>query len=187
MMARALVGLLLLPAMLVAGPVETSTASGPAVSAADMRFTPAIMTIAVGQSVIWGFPDAVAHTSTSDQGFWDSDTQSDGSTFSRTFPSAGTFPYHSSHHREMTGKIRVPVTRTGSTADGWTLTWATTSATRTFDVQVRKGKKPWRVQWNRTASVGGSFERKGTWSVRVRTHQGSSTSGWSPVVTVTTR
>lgn len=188
MIARTLVGLMMfVSAGLVAAPVETATASGPAVSAADMRFSPATMTIGVGQSVIWGFPDAVVHSATSDQGFWDSDAQSDGSTYSRTFPSAGTYPYRSAFHREMTGRIRVPVTRAGSTLEGWTLTWATTSATGSFDVQVRKGKKPWRAQWSDTTRTTGSFARKGTWSLRVRTQEGSSTSGWSPVVSLTTR
>ena len=186
MVARALAGLLLISAGLVAGTGETATASRSAVSAGYMRFTPAALTIAVGRSVIWRFPDAEVHSTTSDQGFWDSDGQSAGSTFRRTFRSAGTYPYHSAFHREMLGTVRVPITRTGSTRDGWTLTWATPSATGSFDVQVKKDNKRWRARLSDTTSTGGSFGRRGTWSVRVRTEQGRSISGWSPVVTVTT-
>ena len=188
MIARTLAaGLMLVSAGLVAAPVETATASGPAVTAESNRFTPASIRISVGQSVVWGFPDAAVNTTTSDQEFWDSDAQSNGSTFSHSFQSAGTYPYHSRFRQSMTGKVVVPVARTGSTQNGWTLTWATTAATGSFDVQVRKGTKPWRALRTDTASTSAAFARKGTWKVRVRTQDGQSTSGWSPVLEVTTR
>ena len=75
-----------------------------------MAFSPASVTVGLGEPVTWTFQDAIAHTSTSDQGFWDSGTKSGGATYSRAFTSAGTFAYHCTIHPMMRGKVAVPVT-----------------------------------------------------------------------------
>jgi hypothetical protein len=150
-----------------------------------MRFTPASLKVGLGATVTWSFPDAMAHTTTSTQGFWDSGAKSGGDTYARVFSSSGSFPYRCTFHPSMTGTVRVPVSRSGSAADGWTLRWSSTAGD-TYDVQVRKGSGSWRALRTDTSAVTASFHRTGTWSVRARTQAGSSTSGWSPPVKVTT-
>lgn len=187
-MITRVVALALLAIGLVAVPASPSTAADTTVTVADMRFSPATVTVALGDSVVWSFQDSVAHTSTSNQGFWNSGPKSSGESFSRSFVSAGTFAYRCSIHPMMHGSVKVPVARTGSAAGGWTLRWSTVSGDgSTYDVQVRKsGAKAWKLLKNDTSAATASFKKKGTWSVRARTMQGSATSGWSPAAKVTT-
>lgn len=181
MITRVVAGLLMVAGLTVV-PAASTTAGGPSVTVSDMRFTPATLTVAVGATVTWSFPDSIAHTSTSTQGFWNSGSRSGGQSFEHTFASAGTYPYQCTIHPSMRGTVRVPVTRTGSSA-GWTLRWATGTGA-TDDVQVRKGTGAWRTLKNDTSATSASFHRLGTWSVRARTMSGSATSGWSPAVKV---
>lgn len=184
MMKRLVAGLLVAAGLTVV-PLPPATAGGPTVSVADMRFTPASLKVGLGATVTWSFPDAMAHTTTSTQGFWDSGSKSGGDTFQLVFESAGSFPYRCTFHPSMRGSVLVPVFKTGSAAEGWTLRWGT-SAGNTYDVQVRKGSGAWKKFRTDTTAVTASFQRPGTWSVRARTRAGSSTSDWSPVVKVTT-
>ena len=179
---------LLLATGLAAVPATPSTAGGPTVSVADMRFTPATLKTSLGSTVTWSFPDAMAHTTTSNQDFWNSGSKSGGATYARTFGSAGSFAYHCSIHPTMKGTVQVPVTRTGSSGVGWTLRWATAMGTggTTYDVQVRKGTGAWQALKTDTTAPSASFKKKGSWSVRARTSGGSGTSGWSPAVVVKT-
>ena len=186
--------ILLVPAVLVAAllaPVSAAQAAGAEVTVADMAFTPARVTVGLGQSVTWTFTDQMAHTTTSNQGFWNSGSKSDGDTFARAFTSAGTFGYHCSFHSSMTGAVRVPLKANGSAADGWTLRWSTKRAGsgRNFDIQVKEpGTSAWR--WYRIDEKGAtaSFDpaRSGTWKVRARTSNtdAGKNSGWSPVTSV---
>ena len=79
------------------------------------------MTVPVGTTVTWTNMDAVAHTTTSDTGAWDSGTLTPGASFQHTFTSPGTFTYHCMIHPYMHGTIVVqsagtqPVTATGRT------------------------------------------------------------------------
>jgi plastocyanin len=63
--------------------------------------------VAVGTSVTWGNTGQANHTTTSDTALWDSGTLSSSQTFSRTFATAGVFPYHCTIHTGMTGTITV--------------------------------------------------------------------------------
>ncbi|MGY2704047.1 plastocyanin/azurin family copper-binding protein [Nocardioides sp. HB32] len=182
MITRVVAGLLLAAGLSVV-PAASTSAGGPTVSVADMQFTPATLKTGLGATLTWSFPDSIAHTTTSTQGFWNSGPKSGGASYQRTFGSAGTYPYHCTIHPEMRGSIRVPVSRSGSTSSGWTLRWATGSGA-TYDVQVRKGHRAWKALKNDTSATSASFHRVGTWSVRARTQIGSSTSGWSPAVKV---
>lgn len=162
-------------------------AAGASVSVANMAFSPAAVTVGLGERVTWTFPDATAHTSTSDQGFWDSGTKSGGATYSRAFSSAGTFAYHCTIHTMMRGKVAVPVTVSGSPNAGWTLRWSTRKGKGgvTFDVQTRLGSGKWKSLVNATAaSQKFNPATAGNYSVRARTVKGGSRSGWSPTTTV---
>lgn len=185
MITRLLAGLLI-AAGLVAVPGGPASSGGPTVSVADMRFTPASLTVGLGSPVTWTYPDAMAHTSTSTQGFWNSGAKSGGDTFTHTFDGAGSYPYQCTIHPSMRGTVRVPVSRAGAADSGWTLRWAVAAGDATYDVQVRKGTGTWKALRTDTSGVSASFHRPGTWAVRARTQVGSSTSGWSPAVKVTT-
>ena len=186
-LSRVVAGLLLATG-LAAVPASPSIAGGPTVSVAGMQFTPATLKTPLGSTVTWSFPDSMAHTTTSNQGFWNSGPESSGDTFARTFGSAGSFAYHCSIHPTMKGTVQVPVTRTGSSGSGWTLRWATAagSGATTYDVQVRKGTGAWQALKTGTTAPSAGFRKKGSWSVRARTSGGSGTSGWSPAVVVKT-
>ena len=159
------------------------------VTVANMAFTPASVTVALGEGVTWTFQDSVPHTSTSNQGFWDSGTRSGGAAYTRRFTSAGTFAYHCTIHAMMRGKVAVSVRATGSPSAGWALRWATKKAKGaiTFDVQTRRGSGAWRPLVSGVKTAGQKFDpaRAGTYSVRARTVKGAKRSGWSPTVTVT--
>lgn len=181
--------LLLAAALLV--PASPATAADATVTVANNAFSPANVTVGLGDTVTWNFPDAVSHTSTSNQGFWDSGAKSGGASFARTFGSAGRYGYHCTFHSSMTGSVRVPVRATGSAAGGWTLRWATAKApaTRDYDVQVRhEGDSSWTWLRRNTAKPTASFDpaRTGTWQVRARTSNtdAGKSSGWSPVKAV---
>jgi plastocyanin len=175
-------------ALLVPSGVAQARA-GASVSVADMAFTPASVTVGLGETVTWRFPDSMGHTTTSDAGFWDSGTKLNGATYSRAFTSAGTFAYHCSIHPTMRGKVRVPVKTKGSPSAGWTLTWSTKpgGGKLFFDVQTRLGSGAWRVFMGGAGGTHRRFDpaQAGTYSVRARTVTGANRSGWSPAVTVT--
>jgi plastocyanin len=73
----------------------------------DFGFSPKNLTVAVGTSVTWGNTGQANHTTTSDTALWDSGTLSPSQTFSRTFATAGVFPYHCTIHTGMIGTITV--------------------------------------------------------------------------------
>src|SRR3712207_4736565 len=79
-------------------PTMQSTAGGFTVEVVDMSFTPSKLTIPLGNAVTWNFQDATTHTSTSDQGFWNSGSKSEGGTFAYTFTAAGSYAYHCMFH-----------------------------------------------------------------------------------------
>ena len=73
----------------------------------SMTYSPAVITIASGQTVTWVNQDSMSHTVTSDTGIWDSGEIPPGGSYSRTFSSSGSFPYHCSFHPGMTGSVSV--------------------------------------------------------------------------------
>ena len=70
-------------------------------------YAPNPISVAVGGTVTWTNNDNVAHTSTSNTGVWNSGSVPPGGTFSMTFPTAGTFPYHCGIHPNMVGTVTV--------------------------------------------------------------------------------
>jgi plastocyanin len=73
----------------------------------DFSFTPTPVTIAVGDTVRWTNNGPSHHSSTSDTAIWDSGLLNVGQTFSFTFNTAGTYPYHCSLHTSMHGTVIV--------------------------------------------------------------------------------
>jgi plastocyanin len=98
---------------------KTSTPAGAAqpnsVAIADFQFTPADITVKVGDTVTWTNNGPSAHTVTADDGSFDSGSLAQGKTFSHTFQTAGTFSYICTIHPFM--KAQVVVQSGGSTAN----------------------------------------------------------------------
>jgi len=108
-------------AMLVAGCAKSSGPSSPygassappapgqpnTVVMANIAFSPASITVSAGTTVTWQNNDGVNHTSTSDNGLWDTGTIAPGQSRTTTFSTAGTFTYHCNVHPMMTGTVVV--------------------------------------------------------------------------------
>ena len=95
-------------------PSPTPTASGTPVSVVPgasglttNAYSPGNVTVAVGGTVSWTNNDITSHTVTSNSNVWDSGLIGAGRTFSRTFPTAGSFPYHCTIHPGMSGTVTV--------------------------------------------------------------------------------
>lgn len=72
-----------------------------------MAFTPATITVTAGATVTWMNNDNMTHTVTGDDNSFDSGGIGTGSSFTKTFLTVGTFPYHCSIHPSMTGTVMV--------------------------------------------------------------------------------
>jgi len=80
----------------------------------DLIFSPSSVTIRPGDKVKWTWGSS-GHSTTSGSpgmpnGIWDSGIRNQGATFTRTFNSAGTFPYYCTPHGgccNMVGMVRV--------------------------------------------------------------------------------
>jgi plastocyanin len=97
-------------------PTPTPTPGGQATSVSipvgaeslgNRAFAPDEADVAVGATVTWTNNDVVTHTSTSDNGVWNSGNVAPGKQFSVTFATAGTFTYHCTIHPGMVGSVVV--------------------------------------------------------------------------------
>jgi plastocyanin len=96
------------------GPSNPSTGGGNTVAVGNNFFSPVDLTVTPGTTVTWSWSaNAVDHNVTFDDGEH-SPTQSSG-TFPRTFPAAGTFPYHCTIHGAAVMHGTITVSSTGST------------------------------------------------------------------------
>lgn len=94
---------------------ESSTSSNQAaqenqneVSISDMSFTPAKITVKKGTKVTWTNNDDTTHTVTSDSGkTLDSGSLDRGESYTVSFDTVGSFPYHCAFHTGMTGTVTV--------------------------------------------------------------------------------
>jgi plastocyanin len=73
----------------------------------DYAFNPGGFNINVGDAIEWRNRDAVSHTSTSDNGVWDSGLLAENQTFTYTFTLEGVYPYHCTPHPFMVDTIVV--------------------------------------------------------------------------------
>jgi plastocyanin len=107
-----------------------------AVENTPLQFSPAALTISVGDTVQWDWPAApnvVPHTVTSSDLVLDSPLQAEGS-FSHIFSAAGTYNYQCNvHPAEMTGTItvQVPAPTATSTSTAAATNTAVANSTRT--------------------------------------------------------
>lgn len=176
-------------ALLAALAVAPSAVGGAStITASGTSFTPANTTVGQGTTVTWSFSGR--HSTTSNQGFWNSKVRSSGS-FAEGMPSAGRFPYHCTIHSTMKGSVAVPLKASGSAGSGWTLRWSASSSIsgRAFDVQFRRqGTTAWQSFRTNTTTATGLFNpsRSATYQLRARTTNTAASpdkeSGWSPVI-----
>lgn len=90
--------------LLLSPAVEADTVD---VSIQGFAFNPQDLTVTHGTTVRWTNLDGPLHTSTSDDGVWDSGNLSTGQTFTFTFGPSGTYPYFCEIHPTMTATITV--------------------------------------------------------------------------------
>jgi len=93
----------------VASPVRGATH---AVEIGDGFFSPASLTVSVGDTVTWTNVDDSPHTVTADA--FDSDNLDSGGTYSFTFTETGAFGYVCNYHDEMVGTITVVAASSGT-------------------------------------------------------------------------
>ena len=96
------------PTTEVSAVTTTPQAMTAAVSIEAFAFTSDDLTIPAGTTVTWtNDEDAIAHTTTSDDGLWDSNTLDPGEQFSFTFEEPGTYSHFCSIHPPMKATITV--------------------------------------------------------------------------------
>jgi plastocyanin len=80
----------------------------PTVTIDNYAYQPAEITVAPGTTVTWtnAQTDDV-HSTTSNDGVWDSDTLDTGSSFKFTFNDPGDYGYYCSQHPDMQGVVHV--------------------------------------------------------------------------------
>jgi len=81
---------------------------GTSINIQSFAFVGGTITVALGTQVTWTNKDSSPHTVTSDSGTeLSSGSLGQNATYSHTFNTAGTFPYHCTFHSSMTGSITV--------------------------------------------------------------------------------
>jgi plastocyanin len=103
-------------------------ASDTTVTIADFSFTPASITIHVGDTVTWTNHGPSAHTATANNGSFNTGVLQKGQSGSHTFNTAGTFSYICSIHPFMHGTV-VVLANTTSTTTATTPTSTTPTST----------------------------------------------------------
>lgn len=88
------------------GTTTTTGSTSNAVAVADNSFTPSATTVARGTTVTWTWGGRFQHNVTFDDGT--ASTSQTAGTYTRTFATAGTFPYHCTiHGAGMSGTVTV--------------------------------------------------------------------------------
>ncbi len=89
--------------------VPASAAGATVVFIRNFAFNTATVRVRPGSRVAWVNCEAngESHTSTADGPDWDSGIIPPGASYERTFPTAGSFPYHCEPHPAMTATVMV--------------------------------------------------------------------------------
>lgn len=91
-------------------PLGPGVAGSTLIAIRDFSFQSTDVRVPVGGSVTWINCEPAgteSHTSTSDQGVWESPLLAPGDGFTRTFDTPGVFPYHCAPHPFMVGTVTV--------------------------------------------------------------------------------
>ena len=107
------------------------TASDTTVTIADFQFTPATITIHVGDTVTWVNHGPSAHTATANDGSFNTGVLPKGHSASHTFTKAGTFAYICTIHPFMHGTVVVLANTTSTTTTPTTTTPTSTTPAST--------------------------------------------------------
>jgi plastocyanin len=99
-------------------PGRARAAATTRVNMGDFFFSPATVSIAVGDTVTWRNIGHEPHTATADDGSFDTGVVVAGQRSSRIFSKAGTFTYVCTIHPNMKGTVRVSGGGAGGTAGG---------------------------------------------------------------------
>jgi plastocyanin len=95
------------PAPAGGAPSGSAAAAASAVKIQNFAFVPKALTVPAGGTVTWTFVDSTDHTVVADDNAFASQAEGNGMTYSHTFPTAGTVPYHCSIHPFMKATITV--------------------------------------------------------------------------------
>jgi LPXTG-motif cell wall-anchored protein len=115
----------------LAHPATAHAADDTSVTISDFKFTPASITIHVGDTVTWTNSGPSAHTATANNGSFNTGVLQKGHSASHTFTTAGTFTYICSIHPFMHGTIVVLANTTSTSTTPKTTTTPTTSTPTT--------------------------------------------------------
>ena len=96
-----------LVALLLFAPTAGARGKTMTVSIKGFAFNPPNATLAPGTTVTWVNDDQAPHTTTANDGAFDSGTLQPGQSYSFTFDKPGTYAYHCNIHPYMTGTITV--------------------------------------------------------------------------------
>jgi plastocyanin len=114
----------------------------------DFAFNPSSVTVPAGTTVTWTNTGMATHTSTSDNGVWNSGPIRPGASFAQTFSNAGNFSYHCMIHPFMTGTITV--TASTSVATSPSIAAVNASGTQAVSISEASG-------WNLVGGPEGSM------------------------------
>jgi len=89
-----------------------SSSSTAKISITSSGYSPASLTVTNGSTVTWTNNDNITHTVTTDEGSINSGDIAPGSSYSKTFATAGTYTYHDAHNANMTGVLIVTMAST---------------------------------------------------------------------------
>ncbi len=92
-------------------------AASTTVTISDFQFSPAAITVNVGDTVTWSNSGPTSHSATANDGSFDTGIYGAGQSRSHTFDRAGTFSYICTPHPQMKGTVTVQAAATGGDDD----------------------------------------------------------------------
>lgn len=90
-----------------AAPTNSAPAAQNSIQISSFSFSPASLTVKVGDTVTWTNQDSVGHSATADDKSFDTGILGQGKSGTITFSKAGTYTYYCSVHTSMSGTIVV--------------------------------------------------------------------------------
>jgi len=88
-------------------PATQKTVGKNAVAIQNFAYSPATITVKVGESISWTNQDSAGHSATADDSSFDTGVLPQGQSKSLRFAKAGTYTYHCSVHPSMKGTVIV--------------------------------------------------------------------------------